>query len=48
MKVTFKNQLGRQILLFAGDDEYVLEPNQEVVLNLQDDDCLYVDSLGQK
>ena len=46
MKVLFKNQLNTNIQLSAGMTEYNLNPEQEVELNLQDGDCMYIDQLS--
>ena len=47
MNITFKNQLDISIQLNCGMKEYNLNPEQEVVLNIQDSDCMYVDTLNQ-
>jgi len=47
VKVTFKNQLDTYMQLSAGAVEHNLNPDQEVVLDLQEGDCLYVDHLSQ-
>jgi len=46
MKVSFKNQLDKQIQLSAGDTEYNLVSEQEVEIMLKDGDCMYIDPLN--
>ena len=45
MKISFKNQLQESVQLSAGESEYDLRPEQEVEINLQDGDCLYLDNI---
>ena len=48
MRIKFKNQLDISIQLSCGMEEYNLNPEQEVVLTVQDGDCMYIDTLNKK
>jgi len=41
MRIKFKNQLDISIQLSCGMEEYNLNPEQEVVLTVQDGDYMY-------
>ncbi|MBW2672753.1 MAG: hypothetical protein JRD89_04945 [Deltaproteobacteria bacterium] len=44
MKIHIKNQLSGKIEFCAGMKEYELEPEQEVTIEVEDEDCVYLDT----
>lgn len=45
MKIHIKNQLPVAIEFCCGQKEYELEPEQEITIEVQDEDCLYLDTI---
>lgn len=47
MKIHVKNQLnnGHIIEFCCGEREYKLEPEEEVTIEIQDEDCMYLDTV---
>jgi hypothetical protein len=45
MKLHIKNQLNGDLTIefCCGQEEYTLEPEEEVTLEVQDEDCMYLD-----
>lgn len=49
MKIHVKNQLSVSIQFCCGNKEYELKPEQKVIVEVNDEDCLYLDQIdGQK
>ena len=43
-KLHVKNQLNGRIEFCAGEKEYQLEPEQEITIEVNDEDCVYFDT----
>jgi len=44
LKLHLKNQLDGKIELCAGTREYELEPEEEITIDVEDEDCVYLDT----
>lgn len=47
MKIHIKNQLNGKIEFCCGDREYEIEPEQEITVAVNDEDCLYLDNVSE-
>lgn len=47
-RIHVKNQLEGKIELCAGMKEYELEPEQQVTIEVEDEDVIYLDTLSQE
>lgn len=45
MRLHIKNQLGLTIGFCCGEQEYELESEQEIDIEVDDEDCMYLDTL---
>ena len=44
-KLHIKNNTSKAIEFCSGSKEYVLEPDEEITIEIEDDDVMYVDEL---
>ena len=43
MKINIKNENGYTVEFCCGEDEYTLEPGEEISVEVEEEDCIYLD-----
>lgn len=44
LKIYIKNQTEKTIELCCGMQEYTIKPDDQIVIEVQDEDCMYIDN----
>ena len=45
MKLNIKNENGLTVEFCCGEKEYILKPDEEIAIEVNDEDCMYIDTI---